>query len=110
MAYDEPAVQMSWWIHDPEAVQAYRRILAEETPERIGAELARALLEELPSLWSGEAAQGYLEEAQRRLEILRRWLEERRQLAEAVAAGEAMIAEAIAEVEKTLHALPEPIL
>ncbi len=106
MAYDEPVMRR--WTHAPEAVQAYRRGLEEETPQRIGIEVRKALLEELPTLWTGEAARGYLEEAQRRLEIFQRWLVEGQRLSQAIAAGEGRIAQAIAEVEQMLRSLPDP--
>lgn len=108
MAYDEPASRK--WTHWPEAIQAYRRGLEEETPQRIGIEVRRALLEELPGLWAGEAARGYLEEAQRRLEIFQSWLVEGLQLSRAIAAGEERIAQAVAEVEQMLRSLPDPTL
>ncbi|WP_448592631.1 hypothetical protein [Thermoflexus hugenholtzii] len=108
MAYDEPALRR--WTHWPEAIQAYRRGLEEETPQRIGMEVRRALLEELPTLWTGEAAQGYLEEAQRRLEIFQRWLVEGQHLSRAIAAGEERIAQVVAEVEQMLRSLPDPTL
>ncbi len=94
-------------IHESDAIQDYRRVLMDERPERILAGLSTAIRSELPALWSGEAAQGYLEEATRRLEQFQRWLEMRRQLDERIAAGEARIAEAITEVRRILQALPE---
>ncbi|MCS7252207.1 MAG: hypothetical protein RMK32_00805 [Anaerolineae bacterium] len=97
-----------WLIHDSEAIQAYRRALMDERPERILSALSTLIQSELTAVWSGEAAQGYLEEATRRLEQFRRWLEERRRLDEQVGAGEARIAEAIAEVGRMLQGLPEP--
>lgn len=97
-----------WLVHEPEAIQSYRRLLMDERPEQLLAGLTAAIQNELPTLWSGEAAQGYLEEAARRLEEFRRWLETRRQLNERIGAGEARIAEAIAEVSRMLQALPEP--
>ncbi|HXF68962.1 MAG TPA: hypothetical protein VNK89_04075 [Thermoflexus sp.] len=107
MAYD-PRGASGWLIHDPEAIQAYRRVLMEEQPTQVLAGLIQDLQNELPAIWSGEAAQGYREEAGRRLELFRRWLEERQQLDEGIAAGESILAEAIAEVERMLGALPEP--
>ncbi len=104
MAYD-PRGTSGWLIHDPEAIHGYRRALMDERPEQILANLRKALQGELASIWSGEAAQGYLEEAERRLELFRRWLEERRQLDEQVAAGESVIDEAVADVERMLRAL-----
>ncbi|GBD09120.1 hypothetical protein HRbin22_01367 [Candidatus Thermoflexus japonica] len=97
-----------WLIHEPESIRSYRRLLMDERPEQLLASLTAAIQNELPALWSGEAAQGYLEEAARRLEQFRRWLEGRRQMDERIATGEARIAEAIAEVGRMLQALPEP--
>lgn len=106
MSYD-PRGTAGWLIHDPEAIQAYRRALTDERPEQILAGLSAAVQSELPAIWSGEAAQGYLEAAARRLEQFRRWLEARRHLEERLAAGEARITEAIAEVGRMLQGLPE---
>ncbi len=105
MSYDPPGMS-GWLIHDHEAIQAYRRVLMDERPEQILAGLSTAIQSELPSIWSGEAAQGYLEEASRRLEQFRRWLDVRRYLDERIAAGEARIAEAITEVRQMLQGLP----
>jgi len=106
MPYDPHGVA-GWLLHDPEAMQAYRRALMDERPERILANLTAALQNELAAIWSGEAAQGYFEEAARRLEAFRRWLQERQPFDERIIAGEARVAEAMAEAARMLQALPE---
>lgn len=107
MSYDPPGMS-GWLIHDPEAIQAYRRVLMDERPEQILAELSTVIQNELPAIWWGEAAEGYLEEAARRLAEFRRWLEVRRDLDERIARGEARIAEAVVAVRQMLQRLPVP--
>lgn len=94
-------------IHDPEAVADYRRILGDPAPDRIEGQIARAAAEALPSLWSGEAAEAYQERLREWLQAFQAWRQERDAFAEALAAGEAEITAAMAEVDRRVAALPD---